>query len=51
MTSRFKENNIWVNEKQSVFLITNAVYTLLCLYIAAYFTPKEKTVVLTHWYE
>ena len=47
MPSQFTENSIRVNEKQSVFAITNG----LNIISNAYPIPKEKTVVLTHWHE
>ena len=47
MPSQFTENSIRLNEKQSVFVITNG----LNIIFYAYPTPKEKTVVLTHWHE
>ena len=40
-----------VNEKQSFFDNKRIKYYLLCLCIAAYSTPKEKTVVITHLHE
>ena len=46
-----KNNNSEVNEKQGVFDNKRSKYNLLCLYLAAYRTPKEKTVVITHLYE
>ena len=50
--SRFlKKKNSKVNEKQSIFDNKRSKYNLLCLYIAAYPTPKEKTVVITHLHE
>ena len=44
----FEKKNSKVNEKQSIFDNKRSKYNLLCLYIAAYSTPKEKTVVITH---
>ena len=47
MPSRFTKKDSGVNEKtNSVFDNIWSKYNLLCLYIAAYPTLKEKTVVI-----
>ena len=46
-----RKKDIGTNEKQnSVFDNKHSKYNLLCLHIAAYPTPKEKTVVITFAY-
>ena len=44
----YEKNNSEVNEKTKCFDNKRSKYNLLCLYIAAYPRPKEKTVVITH---
>ena len=53
MQSRFtKKQQQWSERKtNSVFDNKRSKYNLLCLYIAAYATPKEKTVVITDLHE
>ena len=51
MPSRFTKKSSGMNKTNSVFDKKRNRYNRLCLYITAYSTPKEKTVVITHWHE
>ena len=52
MPSRFTGKKHWGERKTiSVYDKKRVKYNLLCLYVAAYPTPKEKIGVLTHWQE
>ena len=49
MQSRFaKKQQQWSERKTDSVFNKRSKYNIVCLYIAAYSTPKEKTVVITH---